>query len=86
LTLKLHKAHVQGELDEAEAQLQHSLIEEQSSLAKALLHRGNDERIEKLAAMVKELAGQVERLQAELNALRGGDANQNAGLEGKPQN
>jgi hypothetical protein len=83
---KLHKTHVQGELDEAEAQLQQSLIEEQSSLAKKLLQRGNDERIEKLAAMVNELAGQVERLQEELNALRGDGVDQNVGQEGKPQN
>jgi beta-lactamase regulating signal transducer with metallopeptidase domain len=35
------------------------------------LQRANDERIEKLSAMVTELAGQVERLQKELHALRG---------------
>jgi hypothetical protein len=65
---ELGKAHRQTELDNAK--LQEMFLQKQPPPTKASPERASDERIEQLAAMVKELAGQVERLQDELKTLR----------------
>jgi beta-lactamase regulating signal transducer with metallopeptidase domain len=76
--VELAKSREQQELDKAQME---DLVHKSAVVGRASLQRANDERIEKLSAMVKELAGQVERLQKELHALRGETEAKTRGLK-----
>jgi hypothetical protein len=66
--VELARSRERQELDKAQRE---DRVRKSALVDGASLQRANDERIEKLSAMVTELAGQVERLQKELTALRG---------------